>query len=479
MYWIMIFILAGFLVLLLLARRQEATPETPSLLKPFYKVSMYLYKKISSRFTGIFASVQVEKDLLRLHPGEAGECVKTEYYVKKTAVFLAIIFVGALFGAAARFSSQGAVILDANGELMRGNYREGARKIDLKAEYGQQQMHFQVDVEPILLSGAEVDALFADFLDRLPGCILGDNESLDKVVCDLKLTKNYENFPIDVQWESSKPGTLSSTGQLYTVEKREEVILGLQMRYGKYNLTEEIKVTLLPPDISEEEQLYQEMEEMLQRSQEESMEQETWRLPAEWHGEGIRWSQSVEDNSILLWGVSVVTAFTIFLLSDRDLHQQLEKRKKSLKREYPAIVHKLALFVGAGMTIRGAFQKLAGDYEADCRKGGSQISAYEEVLYTCRELRSGVSEGASYEHFGKRTELQEYIRLSTLLAQNLKKGNSTLLERLREEADKAAEERLQQSKKLGEEAGTKLLVPMVLMLAVVMAMIMIPALSNM
>ena len=144
MYWIMIFILAGFLVLLLLARRQEATPETPSLLKPFYKVSMYLYKKISSRFTGIFASVQVEKDLLRLHPGEAGECVKTEYYVKKTAVFLAIIFVGALFGAAARFSSQGAVILDANGELMRGNYREGARKIDLKAEYGQQQMHFQV-----------------------------------------------------------------------------------------------------------------------------------------------------------------------------------------------------------------------------------------------------------------------------------------------------------------------------------------------
>ena len=53
------------------------------------------------------------------------------------------------------------------------------------------------------------------------------------------------------------------------------------------------------------------------------------------------------------------------------------------------------------------------------------------------------------------------------------------MERLREEADKSAAERLQQSKKLGEEAGTKLLVPMVLMLAVVMAIIMIPAMSNM
>ena len=75
--------------------------------------------------------------------------------------------------------------------------------------------------------------------------------------------------------------------------------------------------------------------------------------------------------------------------------------------------------------------------------------------------------------------MQEYIRLSTLLAQNLKRGSSTLLERLRDEAEKAAQERLQESRKMGEEAGTKLLVPMMLMLAVVMVIIMIPAFSNM
>ena len=92
-------------------------------------------------------------------------------------------------------------------------------------------------------------------------------------------------------------------------------------------------------------------------------------------------------------------------------------------------------------------------------------------------FRSGVSEGRSYEHFGRRTGLQEYVRLSTLLMQNLKRGNSALLERLREEADKAWEEQLQQGRRMGEEAGTKLLVPMVMMLAVVMVMIMVPAFS--
>lgn len=187
----------------------------------------------------------------------------------------------------------------------------------------------------------------------------------------------------------------------------------------------------------------------------------------------------MEDNSLALWAAGMAAAVMVFLLLDRDLHEQLERRKKSLHREYSEIVHKLALFVGAGMTIRGAFQKIAGDYEAKCRGGGKKSPAYEEILYTCRELRSGVSEALSYEHFGRRTGLQEYVRLSTLLVQNLKRGSSTLLERLRDEADKSAEERLQRSKKLGEEAGTKLLVPMVLMLAVVMAVIMIPALSNM
>ena len=84
----------------------------------------------------------------------------------------------------------------------------------------------------------------------------------------------------------------------------------------------------------------------------------------------------------------------------------------------------------------------------------------------------------AYEHFGRRTGLQEYIRLSMLLNQNLKKGNSTLLSRLREEADKVLGERLRNSKRLGEEAGTKLLFPMVAMLAVVMIIIMVPAFGS-
>ena len=51
--------------------------------------------------------------------------------------------------------------------------------------------------------------------------------------------------------------------------------------------------------------------------------------------------------------------------------------------------------------------------------------------------------------------------------------------RLKTEADMAMKEKILRARKTGEEAQTKLLVPMIMMLAVVMVMIMIPAFTGM
>ena len=479
MYWIALAISVGYLVLAVLARKQVPPPDAASLLKPFYKMALYLYKKLGNRLPGLFSSPQVERDLISLHPGEAREYLKTEYYGKKAAICLAVLFVGTLFGAAAKFGATGSVILGEDGKVARGSYREGAREIHIRTDYGQQQMVFRMEVEPKLLSEEETERLFADFAEKLPEYILGSNESLQNVTSDLKLEAKYGDFPVTVHWESKSPGSVSDSGRIFSPGEEETVTLAFRLTYGPWEREGELDVILRPPALTEEEALREELGEMLRQSQEGSLDKDEWTLPEKWRGEDIRWRQAVEDNSLMLWAAALVTAGAVFLFQDRDLHGQLEKRRKTLRREYPEILHKLVLFVGAGMTIRGAFQKIAGDYEEKRKEGGRQSPAYEEMLYTCRELRSGVSEGLAYEHLGKRTGLQEYIRLTALLAQNLKRGSSTLLERLREEAEKSGQERLQESKKMGEEAGTKLLMPMALMLAVVMAIIMIPAFSNM
>ena len=96
-------------------------------------------------------------------------------------------------------------------------------------------------------------------------------------------------------------------------------------------------------------------------------------------------------------------------------------------------------------------------------------------MMTCRQLQSGVTESAAYIQLGKRAGIREYIGLSTLLVQNQKRGNDEMLSRMMEEAARASGEKLLFVKKLGEEAGTKILIPMVMLLAVIMIIIMIPA----
>ena len=130
------------------------------------------------------------------------------------------------------------------------------------------------------------------------------------------------------------------------------------------------------------------------------------------------------------------------------------------------------------MTMKKAFRRVVNDYEAGKKIWGIRY-AYEEMKVALREMDSGITEAESYERFGKRCNIQEYIRLGALLSQNMRKGTKGLTQLLRLEAIQAFENRKAAAKKFGEEAGTKLLIPMFIMLAVVLFMVVVPAFLTM
>ena len=102
-----------------------------------------------------------------------------------------------------------------------------------------------------------------------------------------------------------------------------------------------------------------------------------------------------------------------------------------------------------------------------------------EMQKTCREMESGHTEAESYENFGRRCKVQAYVRFGALLSQNLRKGTRGLTELLKMEAIQAFEDRKARARRLGEEAGTKLLLPMFLMLTVVLVIVIVPAFLSM
>lgn len=444
----------------------------------FYRLAMALYKRICIRKLPFFKSRQVETDLIQLHPGESLEWVKTEYYVWKLTLFLMIVLVGTLFAVAAGVNAGTDDLLREDGVLQRGSPGEEEMQVIVRADDGEESYDFQIQLASRQPGEEEAQGLMKELLEELPQYILGENESLTAVSSDLKLWESYGTFPVTVEWESSRPDIVAASGEIRPAMQREDIILKAVLSCGEYSLEGLVELTVLPEVLSTEEKRYRELEDYLRTAEEESRQDESLQLPETWDGKKISWSRKREDKALLLWVGSLAAAVLVYFLSDRDLHEKLEKRKKALEEEYPDLVHELVLLVGAGMTTRGAFQKMAGDYEKKKKSDKRVMPAYEEILRTCREMQSGIAEGAAYERFGRRTGLQQYIRLNGLLMQNLKRGNSSLTERLREEAYKAGEIRLQQGKRLGEEAGTKLLVPMVMMLAVVMLLIMIPAFSE-
>lgn len=142
--------------------------------------------------------------------------------------------------------------------------------------------------------------------------------------------------------------------------------------------------------------------------------------------------------------------------------------------DYPEIVNKMTLFIGAGMTVKRAWQKIVEDYERQKENLGERY-AYEEMKRTCHEMKSRVTEADCYENYGRRCEVQVYIRFGALLSQNLRKGTKGMTQILKQESLQAFEERKARARRLGEEAGTKLLLPMFLMLAVVLVIVIVPA----
>ena len=84
-------------------------------------------------------------------------------------------------------------------------------------------------------------------------------------------------------------------------------------------------------------------------------------------------------------------------------------------------------------------------------------------------------ESRAYGEFAARCGILPYRKLVTLLEQNRKNGGRELRIALELEMSDAFEKRKHLARQLGEEAGTKLLVPLFLLLGIVMVLIAAPA----
>lgn len=368
---------------------------------------------------------------------------------------------------------------DKNGTSMlsRNSHGGGEREEELRVSIGEIEEDMTISVKEQEYSTQKFEEVIQNSGEKLETLVLGENKSLDEVRSKLNLVSEIPDTGIRVSWELDNYEVMNLQGNLRTENLTDDgtlVKLTALLSYKEEKAEVSFYARVYPPILNRTEKILKKLDEEIERLDEETREEENLLLPSTVDGRIVRWRQGKNFRAAGLMLLGIVLTLFFYVSEQEKKKKERKTREMQLALDYPQMVSKFTLYLGAGMTVRKAWYRIAEDYEVQKEEKGKR-EVYEEMIYTMHEIQGGSSEGECYEKFGERCGLQEYKKFASMLSQNLKKGTKGLTALLNQEADNAFEERKSLARQLGEEAGTKMLIPMFLMLAVVLVMIVVPA----
>lgn len=427
-------------------------------------------------------SEERRKHLQMLRPGSPARELEVWDDCRRFQVGLWIMLFTIAFTVIAVVAGQRTKVLTGAGELRRFEPGEGSRKTEITIRGGSNRKTMELEIPEREYRKEELAAKLAEGRQYIKKHYLGENPSAEKITKPLHLVSTIQDSAVKVRWKLDGAGYVNKDGTLNTDDLKEEteVTLTAEMVYRDVKEPVVLNILLCPPNKSKEQRFWESWEKQWQTQQESTSQEKNVTLPKRIGDQQLHYSEVDHPlwRRVLVFGI-LFCLFVPFLF-DYQLEQGIRKRELQLQQEYPEMIERFILLLGAGLTIRGAWQRITKDYEA--RREGGEISShylYEEMILTRMEMENGKNEAAAYQAFGRRVSMLSYMKFSTLLVQNLRKGSDDLLRRMELEAEDALRARRELARQLGEEAGTKLLLPMIMMLVVVFALIMAAAFQSM
>ncbi len=376
---------------------------------------------------------------------------------------------------------QGISMINATGEkavtkedLKRPEYGMDNVQIPITVTDGNYSFDTVVELPARTYTYEEAQVFLQEAVGCLPEQILKSNSSILEVDSDLSLVKTIDGLPVDISWYTTNYEVVDSEGHVYNQEfdesRTEDITLFAVVSCGKYSMETVINIRVVSADLGEEQQMVAGINRAIHDAVSSSTG-EYIELPEIYNGSRLRYSKVCEPSGYIFVLLGIVAILAVVLGDSKEKQKVLKKRQQQLSYDYSEVVSKITLLMGAGMTVRGAWERIVADY----RTKNSFRIVYEQMNESLNQIKAGVPETEAYEQFGARCGLKEYQKLSALIVQNLKKGTKDLAALLELETIEAFEKRKNMAQIQGEEAGTKLLLPMVIMLVVVMIIIMVPA----
>lgn len=416
------------------------------------------------------SGTKIEVMLKSLYVKENIEKERYVYYVQKISYALLVLLAVGILGAAISFANGKVQTLT---KVERNEPGTGTGSYPLQVTYEGKSENIELELEERHYTEKEINAIFDKVSDGIVQAILGENESINKVNKPLNLISKYQN--VKIYWEIEDLDHVSYNGDILVDNVDNQGIVvnlyaNLVLNDSKRRVV--IPICLFPKEQGEKEILLEEIQKSIKESN--SIYDSTVNLPKKINNKNIQFKKVKENKELAILILAVIGIAAIMGFYDRALEKKISKRTEEMMIDFTEIVSKLGLLYDAGLSILKAWERIVDDYE----KKGKKRYAYQEMKLVLEKIKNGESERAAFSEFGKRCGLHSYIKLANILEQNIALGFKGMKQSLKLEVAEAFEDRKRLARKKGEEASTKLLVPMVMMLIVVIVIIAVPALMS-
>lgn len=394
---------------------------------------------------------------------------KIKNLIKILLIGLIICFIALVIGLKDNFISS---------TINRNTYGKGTKVLNytVKLPTWDKSKNIQIKVDEQNYTKQEFNKILKTNKSQFIKKLLNKNKSLNNIKNNLCLNSKYLNYPFKVSYYVPKNNYISKDGQITSCNiPKDGYSLKIEcvITYGIYRENFKLNLKLFPGKTINNDLIYKDIENEIKKTNKSTITSSKLILPDEINNEKISWGKSKSNKSLAIIIFTLLIMICCYLYMDKSLHNKAVNRDQELLYEYPNFISKFNLLIGAGLSIRKVWDKISQDSRH------SDNVLYKEINYTNNEIKSGISEKQAYEHFASRCKSRQYNKFVTLLIQNMEKGSKGMIDVLELEAVEAYKNQKNLAKLKGEQASTKLLAPMGLMLLTVLIIVIIPAFMQM
>ncbi|MBR3393121.1 MAG: type II secretion system F family protein [Firmicutes bacterium] len=361
------------------------------------------------------------------------------------------------------------------------------KEIDLKRDpYGQaarveKAMLTIADDQGSLSKKITIRIPSRDMTQEEAGLLLEEAEEQLMKTVDGTLIRDKITLPggvgqVTVKYLSLSPDLIRSDGLLLKEpgEEQRELFLRATLEAGGYTRKVLLRLSqICLADLSEEERL-----DLLAKQIEDGrfLDHDQMNLPERtMTGEAVSLSPAFDPHPEKVFLILLLLP-VLWVYQEQEARKLWKERDEKMMLKFPEFVGELMILSRAGLSLPLCLIRIGRDYRKQREKGEKIDVLYEEIARIGEEITEGISFREAVRQMRERTAVPRIRQLCHILIQNERRSNVYLLDRLTELSEEAWEGRKQRVRELSETADTRLVFPLVLMMAVVLMVVLAPSL---